>query len=153
MNQQAMPDLRQLSEMMEAELGRQFPIYFPSVRPRADAYQKDLPVIGISQKILTYIFDDQSPEPGSLMNRIRESRDRTPHHLEWNTTGIAENELVFAAGNPQRTSRRLTLAQLEFLRDVSYPLIVDGFAAARAARWRSRARLGRPRAGLARFPD
>jgi hypothetical protein len=50
---------------------------------------------------------------------------RPPHHLEWNTTGLTEGELVFAAGNPERTSRLLTLSQLEFLRGVSYPLIID----------------------------
>ena len=59
---------------MPVELGKQFPIYFPSDRLRDDAYQKDLPVIGISQKILTYIFDDQKKEPGPLMNQIRETR-------------------------------------------------------------------------------
>ena len=58
---------------------------------------------------------------------------KTPHHLKWNTTGLSENELVFAAGNPERTSRRLTMSQLEFLRDVSYPLIVDSYIGQRDA--------------------
>ncbi len=52
---------------------------------------------------------------------------KTPHHLKWNTSGLCEGELVFAAGNPITTSRLLTMAQLEFLRDVSYPFIIDKY--------------------------
>lgn len=56
------------------DMFKQYPIYFPSVRLGNDAYQKDLPIIGISQKILTYLFDDQVKEPGPLMNQIQESK-------------------------------------------------------------------------------
>ena len=56
---------------------------------------------------------------------------RTPHHLKWNTSGLREGELVFAAGNPQATSRLLTMSQLEFLRDASYPFIIDNYVGQR----------------------
>ena len=46
---------------------------------------------------------------------------RTPHHLKWNTSGLREGELVFAAGNPMSTPRLKTISQLEFLRDHEYP--------------------------------
>ena len=46
---------------------------------------------------------------------------KTPHHLKWNTSGLSEGELVFAAGNPMSTPRLKTIAQLEFLRDYDYP--------------------------------
>lgn len=56
---------------------------------------------------------------------------RPPHHLKWNTSGLREGELVFAAGNPQATSRLLTMSQLEFLRDTSYPFIIDNYVGQR----------------------
>ncbi len=44
------------------------------------------------------------------------------HWLEWSTTGAKEGDLVFVSGNPGRTSRLLTVAQLEAQRDVDRPL-------------------------------
>jgi hypothetical protein len=46
------------------------------------------------------------------------------HFLPWATKPVKDGDLVFASGNPGSTGRLLTLAQLEFLRDVSYPLMI-----------------------------
>jgi hypothetical protein len=44
------------------------------------------------------------------------------HYLKWSPSGCKDGELTFVAGNPGRTNRLNTLAHLEFLRDVAYPL-------------------------------
>lgn len=46
---------------------------------------------------------------------------KSPYFLKWNAAGAAENELVFTSGHPGRTNRSVTLAQLESMRDDSFP--------------------------------
>ncbi len=58
------------------------------------------------------------------------SNDR-PHvpkeYLKWSRTGVAENDLVFMVGNPGSTGRLNTMAQMEYLRDVTYPATLAAF--------------------------
>jgi len=45
----------------------------------------------------------------------------TPDYFRWSKAGAKEGDLIFMSGNPGRTSRLLTLAQLRFERDVVIP--------------------------------
>lgn len=46
----------------------------------------------------------------------------TPNHLKWNPEAPKEGDVTFVAGNPGSTSRLLTMAQLERLRDQQLPI-------------------------------
>jgi hypothetical protein len=46
---------------------------------------------------------------------------RADHYLTWSTTGVSDGELVFVSGHPGHTSRQLTIAELEYLRDRRFP--------------------------------
>lgn len=48
--------------------------------------------------------------------------DTSAHHFKWSPDGPKENELVFVTGNPGTTDRSRTMAQLEFMRDVQFPI-------------------------------
>jgi hypothetical protein len=52
---------------------------------------------------------------------------QTDHHLQWSENGAQEEEPVFIVGNPGSTGRLLTLAQMEYLRDVQYPAQLAGY--------------------------
>lgn len=49
---------------------------------------------------------------------------RTPHYLKWSREGVKEGELVLVSGHPGSTDRFITLAQVAYLRDTSYPLAI-----------------------------
>jgi len=46
----------------------------------------------------------------------------TPHYFKWSASGAAEGDLIILPGNPGSTSRLLTIAQIQFQRDVGNPL-------------------------------
>ncbi len=46
------------------------------------------------------------------------------HYLEWSEAGTREGDLIFVSGHPGSTSRQLTMAELESLRDVQYPYVI-----------------------------
>ncbi len=46
---------------------------------------------------------------------------KVPHHLTWSRAGADEGELIFVSGHPGRTDRLLTVPELEYLRDFTYP--------------------------------
>lgn len=50
---------------------------------------------------------------------------KVPHHLAWSKAGAAPGELTFVSGHPGRTSRMLTVAELEYLRDVQFPYTLE----------------------------
>ncbi len=52
---------------------------------------------------------------------------RTKDYLKWNSRGAADGDLVFISGNPGRTSRELTVAQLTLDRDLTYPVRIAYF--------------------------
>jgi len=47
---------------------------------------------------------------------------QSKNYLKWSAKGAAADELVFVSGHPGSTDRLKTVAQLEFLRDVLYPI-------------------------------
>jgi Peptidase S46 len=44
------------------------------------------------------------------------------HYLTWSKEGCKDGELIFVSGHPGRTDRLDTMAHLEFLRDLEFPL-------------------------------
>jgi hypothetical protein len=47
------------------------------------------------------------------------------HYLKWSEAGTREGDLVFVSGHPGRTSRTLTMAELEYTRDYRLPKTLE----------------------------
>ncbi len=52
---------------------------------------------------------------------------KSDNYVRWSTKGVREGDLVFCSGHPGSTGRLLTYAQLEFLRDTSYPFTIANY--------------------------
>ncbi len=50
---------------------------------------------------------------------------KVENFFKWSSNGAEPGEPIFVVGNPGSTSRLLTVSQLEFNRDISYPLILN----------------------------
>lgn len=47
---------------------------------------------------------------------------KTPHNFKWSVAGASDGELIILPGNPGSTARLLTIAQIQYQRDVGNPL-------------------------------
>jgi len=47
------------------------------------------------------------------------------HFLKWSASGASDGELVFVSGHPGRTDRQLTAPELELMRDLQFPLLLE----------------------------
>lgn len=47
---------------------------------------------------------------------------KTPHYFKWSATGASDGEFIILPGNPGSTARLLTIAQIQYQRDVGNPL-------------------------------
>src|SRR5262249_36563433 len=47
------------------------------------------------------------------------------HYLKWSKAGAKADELVFVSGHPGHTDRLNTVAELQYLRDIGYPFLLQ----------------------------
>ena len=55
-----------------------------------------------------------------------------PHFLKWSANGPVENELLFVSGHPGDTGRLQTVSEMEYTRDLDYPMVLKSLARRRA---------------------
>jgi hypothetical protein len=49
----------------------------------------------------------------------------SPHYLKWNSNSAKDGDLIFVSGHPGSTQRNITMAQIEYQRDVRYPRVLN----------------------------
>ena len=49
------------------------------------------------------------------------------HYLKWSKTGVKDGDLIFVSGHPGGTDRMRTVAELQFLKDVNYPVRLERY--------------------------
>src|SRR5208283_3267413 len=49
------------------------------------------------------------------------------NYLQWSKVGVKDGDLIFVSGNPGHTDRLDTVAQLQFLKNVDYPLRIASY--------------------------
>ena len=69
---------------------------------------------------------------------------QTEHYFQWSERGAEKGELTFVSGHPGRTSRMLTVAQLEYMRDYALPGWLLRLAERQGAIWEFRKRGAEP---------
>ncbi len=52
---------------------------------------------------------------------------KTDYYFSWSNEGVVEDQPVFVVGNPGGTDRIFTMAQIEYARDIQYPMVVGMF--------------------------
>ncbi len=52
---------------------------------------------------------------------------KTNHFFKWGKNGARENELIFVVGRPGKTSRLLSVAELNYLKEKVYKYLLSGF--------------------------
>ncbi len=52
---------------------------------------------------------------------------KTPNFLKWSRQGVTKDQLVLVSGNPARTERLLTMAELEYYRDQYFPFVLKRY--------------------------
>jgi len=52
---------------------------------------------------------------------------KTDYYFSWSNEGVVEDQPVFVVGNPGGTDRINTMAQIEYARDIQYPMVVGMF--------------------------
>jgi hypothetical protein len=52
---------------------------------------------------------------------------KTDFYFSWSSESVVEDQPVFVVGNPGGTDRIFTMAQIEYARDIQYPMVVGMF--------------------------